>query len=146
MRSPSTLPIRSPFRSTLAPPQIAVNVQPIQTGLPDIVDPALPARKRPIDLDPFAPVPVRVGNVNFLPVIGQALGYDTNPNRTQTQRNPSVVSQTEGELGIQSDWSRHELTGLLRQESGDHFFITSTRSERSLGHRDRESGALYRNG
>ena len=114
-RRPSVLPVRAQFRSTLAPAQIAVNVQPIQTGLPDIADPAAPPRKRPVlEEDPFAPVGLRIGSVRLFPVVGQSIGYDTNPNRTQLLRKPSLLSQTEGELGVQSDWSRHELTGFLR--------------------------------
>jgi hypothetical protein len=46
-------------------------------------------------------------------MIGQSIGYDSNPNRTQSSKG-SFVSQTEGEVLLQSDWSRHELTGYLR--------------------------------
>jgi hypothetical protein len=90
-------------------------VQPILTGLPDPAIPVLPPRKKLAIDDPYAPVGVRFGNINFFPVIGESVGYDSNPNRIDRPlAKGSFVSQTEGELRIQSDWSRHELTGSLR--------------------------------
>ena len=41
-------------------------------------------------------------------------GYDSNPNRIAGDRKSSALLRTEGELRLQSDWSRHELSGLLR--------------------------------
>ena len=92
-----------------------MNVQPIQTGLPDLTPATAPAPRRrlPVD-DPYAPLGIRVGNIELRPVIGEALGYDSNPNRTDGKARGSFVSQTEGELGVQSNWSVHELRGSLR--------------------------------
>lgn len=89
-------------------------MQPVQTGLPDAPVPQAAPRKRPPVDDPYAPLGIRVGNINLFPVIGQAIGYDSNPNRTDTNRRGSFVSQTEGELRVQSDWSNNELSGFLR--------------------------------
>jgi hypothetical protein len=90
-------------------------VQPTLTGLPDPVVPVLPPRKKVAIDEPYAPIGVRIGNINFFPLIGESVGYDSNPNRLDRPlAKGSFVSQTEGELRIQSDWSRHELTGSLR--------------------------------
>nr|WP_246736053.1 outer membrane beta-barrel protein [Enterovirga sp. DB1703] len=72
----------------------------------------MPRRRAPEE-DPFASLGIRVGGLTLFPAIEQSIGYDTNPNRTQ-QRKGSFVSHTEGELRLQSDWSRHELSGFLR--------------------------------
>ncbi len=109
----------TPFRSTLTAPALAPNVQPQLNGTPDPVlalGPTVPpvlTKKRPPEEDPYAPLGIRVGGMTLFPAIEQSIGYDTNPNRTQ-QRKGSFVSHTEGELRVQSDWSRHELTGYLR--------------------------------
>lgn len=113
-RLPTAAPVQTRFRSTLIAPEVAANVQPIQTGLPDPAPLAVPVRKRPVADDPYAPIGIRVGNINLLPVLEESIGYDTNPNRTERNTRGSFVSQTSGELGIQSDWSRHELSGFLR--------------------------------
>ena len=105
------------FRSTLIAPEVAANVQPGQTGLPD--PPLLPAARPPVRRpaiveDPYAPLGIRLGGLTLFPLVGQSIGYDSNPNRTRINRQGSFVSQTEGELRVQSDWSRDELTGFLR--------------------------------
>ncbi len=74
---------------------------------------ATPLRRHPADEDSYAPLGIRLGGLTLYPTLGEAVGYDSNPNRTQVRRD-SFVSQTEVELRLQSDWSRHELTGFLR--------------------------------
>lgn len=115
---PTAAQVRVETRSTIVPTAVLPPVQPPQTGLPDISPaPAPLPRKKPLTDDPYAPVGLRVGNINLFPVIGESIGYDSNPNRvdrTSAGSKGSFVSQTEGELKIQSDWSRHELTGSLR--------------------------------
>jgi hypothetical protein len=114
-RPPTAGIVRGEIRSTLAPASLAPDVQPPQAGIPDPVIAAPPVHKKPVIDDPYAPIGLRVGNINLFPVIGESLGYDSNPNRVDKPfAKGSFVSQTEGELGIQSDWSRHELTGFLR--------------------------------
>lgn len=77
---------------------------------------AYPARPRraPEEADPYAALGLRVGNVILRPATNDFIGYDTNPNRASGGGKGSGFARGEGELGIQSDWSRHELTGLLR--------------------------------
>ena len=113
-RPPTVSPFQSPIRSTLIAPEVAANVQPPLTGIPDLDPPPVAARRRPLVEDPYAPLGIRTGGLTFFPAIGQAIGYDTNPNRSSANRRGSFVSQTEGELGLRSDWSRHELTGFVR--------------------------------
>ena len=115
-RPPTSDIVRAPFRPTLVAPGLELPVQPLVTGLPDPVLAPVPgpARRKPVEADPYAPLGIRVGSVTLFPALGQSIGYDSNPNRTNAQRRGSFVSQTEGELGIQSDWSRHALTGQLR--------------------------------
>jgi hypothetical protein len=114
-RAPTSAIVRAPIRATLAPAGLAPEIQPPQTGLPDPALPAVPPRRKaPLD-DPYAPLGLRLGNVMLYPMVGESLGYDSNPNRSdKSLAKGSFVSQTEGELRIQSDWSRHELTGSLR--------------------------------
>ncbi|TDR88086.1 outer membrane beta-barrel protein [Enterovirga rhinocerotis] len=119
--SPVSSPVRGPFRATIAPPEVAPDVQPLQTGVPDpSVTP--PPRRRPAAIDdPYAPLGLRVGSVTLTPILGQSFGYDSNPNRTQVNQNASAVSRTELELGVRSDWSRHELSGNLRGAYNEFF-------------------------
>lgn len=113
--------VKGDIRPSIAPPGVAVDVQPIQTGVPDPSLPAALRRRRPAFDDPYAPLGLRVGNVVVTPVVGQYIGYDTNPNRLGRNQKASALSQTEVELGIQSDWSRHDLYGQLRGAYSDYF-------------------------
>ena len=116
-RKPISAGLAIPTRPTLVPPSVAADVQPQLNGVPDPIlgtDPvAAPPRKRTAEDDPYAPLGIRLGGLTLFPAIGQSVGYDSNPNRTNL-RQGSFVSQTEGELRLQSDWSRHELSGYLR--------------------------------
>ena len=105
----------TPFRSTLTAPTVAPDVQPQLNGTPDpiLASPPLQPKRRPPEEDPYASLGIRAGGMMLYPAIEESLGYDSNPNRTQ-QRKGSFVSHTEGEMRVQSDWSRHELTGYLR--------------------------------
>ncbi|WP_186418571.1 outer membrane beta-barrel protein [Bosea sp. CS1GBMeth4] len=89
--------------------------QPVVSNLPPELPPSpQPRRRRPPEDDPYAPLGLRVGNVVLRPAITGFGGYDSNPSRTAGQVKGSLFSRAEGELGIQSDWNVHELTGLLR--------------------------------
>lgn len=113
-RPPTSAPVQATFRPTIIAPEVTADIQPIQTGLPDPAPPPAFLRRPRPEGDPYAPVGARLGNINLFPVLGQSIGYDSNPNRSKLDRRGSFVSQTEGELGIQSDWSRHDLFGFLR--------------------------------
>ena len=60
------------------------------------------------------PLGLRVGSFVVSPAITQSLGSDTNPNRSPTAAKGSVVSRTDGELNVRSDWSTHSFTSSLR--------------------------------
>lgn len=114
-RPPTAAPVHAQIRTAPTFHDLGPAVQPTLVGLPDPALPVLPLRKKLAVDDPYAPVGIRIGNINFFPLIGENIGYDSNPNRVnREQRKSSFVSQTEGELRIQSDWSRHEFTGYLR--------------------------------
>ena len=132
-RPPAKAQVRADFRPTLAPPGVAVDVQPLQAGLPDIAPLPVLARKRTAVDDPYAPLGVRAGNVVFTPTVGQYFGYDTNPNRLGRNKEPSALSQTELELGIQSDWSRHDLYGQLRGAYSEYFDNPAARRPEGAG-------------
>ena len=89
----------------------------------DIVDPATidpsllvtpPVRRRPPpEEDPFAPTGIHVGGFTLRPAIEVGGGYDTNPARVPVGK-PSWYEVVAPELLVNSNWSRHELTAVLR--------------------------------
>ena len=95
-------------REFRAPPPTVSNLPP---ALPPAPEPR--KRKRPEE-DPYAPLGLRLGNVILRPAITGSVGYDNNPERISGASKGSLFTRTEGELGIQSDWNVHELTGMLR--------------------------------
>lgn len=117
-RGPASAQVQLQTRPTLGLPDSLATIQPQLNGVPDppllvpVIGPRKPTIKR--DEDSYAQLGIRSGGMTYLPAIGESIGYDTNPNRTQSLRRGSFVSQTEAELGLQSDWSRHELKGQLR--------------------------------
>lgn len=116
-RSPASAQVQLQTRPTLGLADPLATIQPQLNGVPDpLLVPVSGPRRPPIrrDEDPYAQLGIRSGGMTYLPAIGESIGYDTNPNRTQSQRRGSFVSQTEAELGLQSDWSRHELKGQIR--------------------------------
>lgn len=101
--------LRGVTHRELRPPQQTVS------NLPPTLPPAPEPRKRKRpEEDPYAPLGLRLGNVILRPAITGSGGYDSNPSRVSGQSKGSLFSRTEGELGIQSDWNVHELTGMLR--------------------------------
>lgn len=103
--------VQTGFRADTLSPDVEREVQPLFGPEPG---PPLRLRRRVLEQDPYAQVGYRVGSVSLFPAIEQSLGHDSNPNRTSDFKKGSSVLRTDGELRIQSDWSRHELTGLLR--------------------------------
>ncbi len=98
--------VRAPVRSTVAEP-VAV--------LPLPAEPASPRRRRPAPDDPFAPLGLRLGGLTILPAIEQSVGYDDNPQRGRgVNARGSLLTRTDGEVRLQSDWIRHDLNGYLR--------------------------------
>ena len=128
-------PIRPPRRQVTGVPlpdvaaQTPIGLRPtsstqITATAPDGLQ-AYPSRRatRPA-ADPWEPLGLRVGNFIVSPAITQSLGYDTNPNRSPTAGKGSVVSRTEGELGVRSDWSTHAFSAALR---GGYSYFTNQR-------------------
>lgn len=85
-------------------------------------------------VDPFAPVGLRLGSFLVLPSVDATLGYDTNPtraaSRTATGGAPatpirgSAFSQVTGDIIAISDWSRHEVAARLRGSYTSFFDAT----------------------
>jgi hypothetical protein len=77
--------------------------------------PALLPRRKVTEDDAYAPLGVRLENgLTLRPSIQQDAGYDSNPGRVQIGKKGSWLSRTEAALGVESDWSRHALTGQVR--------------------------------
>ena len=122
-RQPTSRPVQSGFRSATLAPDVARAVRPLSG--PEPGGPLLRMPRRAVTADPYAPVGYRVGNVALFPAVGQSAGYDSNPNRIAGDKKGSAVLRTEGELRLQSDWSRHELSGLLRGAYNDYPSVRS---------------------
>lgn len=120
-RKPTASVVRPPLRQPGGATQTTATIQQPVLGLPDPSPPvAAPlARKRLPETDAYAPLGLRFGGLTVFPVIGQGIGYDSNPDRSFIRKG-SLFSQTEGEVRLQSDWSRHELTGALRGAYNDY--------------------------
>lgn len=90
--------------------------------------PALPRPVRPVaDANPFAPVGFGVGSLRLFPYVDTSVGYASNPNQVATAVRGAGLARVEGGLGIQSDWTRHELKGTLQAGYSD-FFRTANAS------------------
>ncbi len=114
-QSPTFRRIRSEVRASVRGNVAKQVIAPVAALPPRPVDPVqAPLRRSRIDEDPFAPTGISVGGLLLRPSIAQDMGYDSNPNRVPRPGNGSAVLRTEGEVKLQSDWSRHALTGGLR--------------------------------
>lgn len=100
---------RQATQGRLRPPQQAV------TRLPDPPEPPQPRRRRsPAEEDPYAPLGIDLGGLTLRPAVTVSGGYDDNPDRAPNPGKGSWLTRTEGELGLKSDWQRHELSGELK--------------------------------
>ena len=91
-------------------------MRPRRPPAPDVAAlPTPPARRKLRHEDkPFDPVGMRVGNLKLTPYVEQRLGYATNPFGVASGAKGSALSTTEIGVGLQSDWSRNELTGSAK--------------------------------
>jgi hypothetical protein len=157
-RAPAVLPVRAIVQAPTVSPNVAREVQGPVFGLPDPDvatllrrrrlperelrdlrdrrDPGDPGdpRERRNPRDPYAPLGYRFGPLTLFPAVQQDIGYDTNPNRSSSDRKGSLLSRTEGELRLQSDWSRHELTVPMRP-AGSTCGSTRRATRRSISRR-----------
>lgn len=107
-------PIQAPSLRGVTQRQVRAP-QPVVTGLPPVTPPAPPPpRRRSPEEDPYAPLGLRLGGLTLRPAITGSVGYDSNPARISGPSKGSPFTRAEGELGVQSDWSVHALTGMLR--------------------------------
>lgn len=127
--------VRSNVHAPTVSAAVAPDPQPLLTGLPDPVVPLVAQRRRrpieddlarqlatrfgevtsfPRPNDPYGQLGIRSGPITYFPSLQQNFGYDSNPNRVSGAHHGSIVSRTDGELAVQSDWPVHELTGFLR--------------------------------
>lgn len=107
-RDNTTIP---PKKSTATlPNQPRENLASAAPGLPPI---SQPVRKKIIETDPYAPDGINVGNINVLPYVGVAGGYNTNPSSAAKAKG-SALYQVEGGLSANSDWSNHAFNADLR--------------------------------
>ena len=63
--------------------------------------------------DPYAPLGLRTGSFLVLPAIETAAGYNSNPGYTTVPKG-SAFATVASELGLRSDWSRHEFIADIR--------------------------------
>ena len=66
-----------------------------------------------IEDTPYDPIGYDVGSLRLTPYVTQSLGYDSNPDQTQTNLRPSAFERTEGGFGLGSTWSRNSLTASV---------------------------------
>jgi hypothetical protein len=74
---------------------------------------------------PFDPVGLYVGDLKLTPYVEQSLGYASNPLGISGARKGSPISVSEIGVGLQSNWSRNELTGSAKLGYNDYFQLPS---------------------
>jgi hypothetical protein len=80
-----------------------------------------PRRKIKPDDKPFEPVGLYVGDLRLTPYVEQDIGYASNPFGVSSGAQGSAFSQTEVGVGLQSNWSRGELSGSAKVGYNDYF-------------------------
>ena len=106
-------------------------------GTPDptvaALPPAPPRRKIKPDDKPFEPVGLFVGNLRLTPYVEQDIGYASNPFGLPSGAKGSAFSETEAGVGLQSNWSRGELTGSAKVGYNDYFQTPSASAPYGAG-------------
>ena len=70
---------------------------------------------------PYDAVGYEVGSLRLTPYVTQSIGYDSNPNQTQTGLRPSAFERTEGGLAVASTWARNSFTASFHGGYDDFF-------------------------
>ena len=91
-------PVTDPINTATPDPRANVREPPEQIGLPRVEEE-----------DPFLPVGFRAGTWQVFTRLEQAVGYATNSSFSAGGR-PGPFSQTDANVTIRSDWSRHQAT------------------------------------
>ncbi len=112
-----------PYRGAPGLQQRALNPVPADGTIPDAPQPGptvaviaspLRPRLRPVEVDPFLPLGVRMGELRLLPFLETSAGYETNPNQVSTGVKPSAALRVEGGFDLASDFPTNSLTASLR--------------------------------
>jgi hypothetical protein len=83
--------------------------------------PTPPKRKPAADDKPFDPIGVKIGDLKLTPYVEEDGGWASNPGSVVGPHQGSAFETTEAGLGLQSDWSRSDLHGLLKGSYTDYF-------------------------
>lgn len=136
-------PKTSPPLSPLVPYRGAPGLRRVLNPAPppkDAIDPEQPAptvavipspprvRKPPVDIDPYAPLGIRTGDLILKPFVEGTTGYESNPNQVATGVKPSVVLRSDAGLDVSSDFSSSSLSASLRGGYSD--FPSNTNANR----------------
>lgn len=113
---PDDAPFREPpaLRTTRDPDvfvPVRAAVRAPVTRLAPIPDAPRAVRRVAPEDAPFDPIGLRVGVLTLRPSIEQSLGWDSNPERVETGARGRALSRTQGSVTLETDWSRHALTG-----------------------------------
>ncbi len=93
----------------------------IRPGPTVAVLPFTAGQRRRIEDTPYDAVGFDVGSLRLTPYVTQSIGYDSNPNQTQTGLRPSAFERTEGGLAVVSTWSRNSFSASLHGGYDDFF-------------------------
>lgn len=86
------------------------------------MEPGIAQRARPlVEVDPYAPVGIDVGGLRLTPYSETSFGYDSNAARANANVKGSTFAREELGLGLQSDWSAHEVRGEMRGGYSEYF-------------------------
>ena len=90
---------------------------------PTVATPEPPPKRRkiPDDAEPFAPVGLRVGDVDVKPYVEQDIGYATNPLGAASGVKGTLEETTEAGVGWQSVGGRNDFHGELKGGYTDYF-------------------------
>ncbi len=126
-----------PYRGAPGPQRRLLNPRPADRTVPDAEQPGptvavipspLRPRLRPVELDPFVPLGVRMGELRLLPFVETSAGYETNPNQVSTGVKPSAALRVAGGFDLASDFPTNSLTANLR--AGYSEFPSNTNADR----------------
>lgn len=90
---------------------------------PDVAALPLAPSRRAIrrEARPFDPVGIYVGDLKLTPYFEQSAGFATNPFGSASAAKGSALSKSEIGVGLQSNWSRNELTGAAHIGYNEYF-------------------------
>ena len=111
--------LKSPGETPLAPP-VGTPSPAVKAGpaLPEIT--ATVRRKRPRELDPYAPTGIQVGAFVLKPSLDSQAGYATNPDQTAGTNKGSRLLREDAGLQVDSVWPRHAFSATLRGGYSDY--------------------------